>query len=502
MNADLLAAPARDLARAARDGVLSPLDMVEAHIARIEAVNPLINAVVAERFDEARAEARALASVDPAGRALYGVPFTVKEMVAVTGMPMTFGCQARRGRVADRDATVVARLRAAGAIPLGVTNVPEWGMWSESYNHVYGRTNNPWDLARTPGGSSGGEGAIVGAGGSAFGIGSDIGGSVRMPAAFCGVYGHKPTTGLLPLTGHYPVYASGSDAALDRTAPYVTLGTLTRSAADIAPLLRVMMGGDGVDPNVDDALVLRDPADVDWRGRRVALLANPSIALARSADGAVQRAVERAAAILAARGAEVVEAPRDLLRRAGDAWFAALQSSSPRTFTDVLGDGAGVPLVSSMIAASFGAGRYSWPALFFVLGEKLGTRSERSVRRALAELERMRERLHALIGDGGVLLLPAHPRAVPAHNSFLLRPFDFLVTAAFNALRVPATVAPLGFDDGLPLSVQVVGTRGSDHLTIAAALCIEEENGPWRPAEPRNPASRRAGTRDPALHHA
>ena len=337
---DPLAASAVEIAARVLSRAWSACAVIEAHIARITEINPSINAVVATRFDAARAEARALDALDDAGRRerpLLGVPFTVKEMIAVADMPATFGTEARRERRSASDATVIARLRAAGAVPLGVTNLPEWGMWFESYNRIYGRTNNPWDLRRTPGGSSGGEGAIVGAGGSVFGIGSDIGGSARMPAAFCGVYAHKPTNGLLPLTGHYPVYRSGPDAQVARRAPFVTIGPLTRSARDLMPLLRVMAGPDDVDVNTEP-MALGDVDSVQWRGRRVVLLPAPRMAWARRVSVELRAQVERVGELLRARGAVIEAAPPEIFHNTRDLWFAALQSSSARRFDDVLTD--------------------------------------------------------------------------------------------------------------------------------------------------------------------
>jgi fatty acid amide hydrolase 2 len=482
---ELLELPVVELAALIRARALSPLELVDAHVRRIEAVQPRLNALAAGRFEAARREAcaaeRALGTSHDE-KPLLGVPFTAKEMLAVAGMPLTFGCAGRRGRTADADATVVARLRAAGAIPLGVSNMPEWGMWYETYNEVYGRTNNPYDVARTPGGSSGGEGALVGAGASPLGIGSDIGGSVRMPAAFCGVYGHKPTHGLLPLTGHHPVYAAGSDAALPRRSPFLSLGLLTRSARDLMPLLRIMAGPDGSDPNAEP-LPLGDPQRVDWRGRRVLLLPAPRIARARRTGPELQRAVRMAGRTLEAHGATIDEAPADLLRDAGDVWFAALQSVGGPGFTELLTAGAGMRLLPELAAALFGRSRYSWTALFFCIGERVGRRNERALQRALAQGRRVASAFASLTGDDGVLVAPVHPRTAPRHNAPVLAPFDFLYTAVFNALRVPATAVPAGFDArGLPLSVQVVARRGNDHLTIAAALALEAALPPWRPA--------------------
>ncbi|MGH7465029.1 MAG: amidase, partial [Longimicrobiales bacterium] len=428
------------------------------------------------------AEAEREYATPQAPRPLLGVPFTVKEMIEVNGMPLTFGSAGRRDRRGARDATVIARLRAAGAIPLGVTNVPEWGMWLESYNTMYGRTSNPFDTRHTPGGSSGGEGAAVGAGGSVFGIGSDIGGSVRMPAAFCGVFGHKPTTGMLPLTGHYPVYAEGPDSQLRKVAPFVSIGTLTRSAADISPLMRTMAGRDGIDPNAEP-LAFLDPDRVEWRGRRVLLLSCPDIARAASATVDVTAVVERAGRALEARGAQVSAAPERLLRHAGDIWFGALQAIGGPPFSEILAGGRPLHLQVEVLRALVGLGRYSWPALFFCIGERIGRKKEQELRASLREGRRLARRYRALLGEGGVLVSPVHPRTAPRHNAAVLRPFDFLYTAAFNFLRVPATTAPCGLDArGLPLAVQFESARGNDHLTIAAAAVMEASEAPWRPA--------------------
>lgn len=498
----LLGSGAVALAEAVHSGRVTPLELVEAHIRRIEEVNGALNALVADRFAAAREEAaaaaitlREAASADAlrAAKPLLGVPFTVKEMIAVEGMPLTFGCRNRLNARAARDATVVARLRAAGAIPLGVSNVPEWGMWNETYNSVYGRTNNPWDVRRTPGGSSGGEGALVGAGCSAFGIGSDIGGSIRMPAAFCGVYGHKPGRGLLPLTGHYPVYATDG-APVERGSPALAVGPLARSAADLMPLLRVMRGADGIDPDARDG-ELSDPAAVAWRGRRVLLLPAPRIRRSRRATPALAAAVRRAGAVLQRAGAQVSEAPDDLLAAAADYWFAVLQSAGGRGFAEVLGGGRRVRLLREVVAAAAGRGTYSWPALFFCIGERIGRRSERGLARALEAGARLERAYRDLLGDDGILITPVHPRAAPRHNEPVLFGFDFLHTAVFNALQVPVTVAPMGFDArGLPLSVQVSARGGGDHLTIAAALALEASQPAWRPADVEPARGRRSSS--------
>src|SRR6202011_2168840 len=186
---------------------------------------------------------RAVASANPEETLppLLGVPFTVKESIAVRGMPNSAGLVARQGLASEDNAPAVQRLLDAGAIALGVTNTSELTLWIESNNRVYGQTSNPYDGTRTAGGSSGGEGAAVGSGGSPFGIASDIAGSIRIPAFFCGVFGHKPSAGLVPNSGLYPP-APGESGRMLGTGP------LARRAEDLMPLLRIIAGPDGQDP--------------------------------------------------------------------------------------------------------------------------------------------------------------------------------------------------------------------------------------------------------------
>ena len=484
----MIADPATDLsalelAARIRSGALSPVEVCEAHIARIEEVNGSLNALVADRFDAARAEARRAERALSAGEAtgpLHGVPFTVKELLAVDGMPATFGSVPRRQRVHVADATAVARLRAAGAILLGVTNVPEWGFWFETDNLVYGRTNNPWDPARTPGGSSGGEAALLAAGGSPLGLGSDIGGSIRMPAAFCGVFGHKPTHGLVPLTGHYPVYASGPDATLDKGAPFVVVGPMARTVADLAASLRIIAGPDGVDPNAEP-IPFGDPDRVAWRGRRVLVLEDPRIRLARRASGDVRDAVVRAAHELEAAGAAVEEFPPDLFRDAVRLWFAALRTTARAKLAQAMDPDAPLRWWLEAGRAVTGRRRISLPALLFLAGESLGVIGTPRPGHLAERGRELARRVEALLGDDGVLVMPVHPRPAPRHGEPLRHPFDYAYTAILNVLRVPVTVAPVGFDgNGLPLAVQVAAARGGDDRTLAAAALLERTL--WKPA--------------------
>ncbi|MEL6876118.1 MAG: amidase family protein, partial [Pseudomonadota bacterium] len=229
-------ATATEIAAEITSGKISALNAAEAAIARIEALNDPINAVVVRDFDAARAAARRCDETGPSeNQPLFGVPMTVKESFNLTGQPSTWGLEHARNNIAESDAVVVQRLKRAGAVILGKTNVPpELADW-QSNNPVYGRTNNPHDLGRTPGGSSGGGAAAVAAGMVPCEFGSDIGGSIRVPAHYCGIWGHKPTFDVISLEGHsYP----GTDSA--RPALSVC-GPLARSAEDLATLLDVTL---------------------------------------------------------------------------------------------------------------------------------------------------------------------------------------------------------------------------------------------------------------------
>ena len=270
---------ARDLAAAIRARELSAREVVEAHAWRLHTCQPRTNALACDRFADALAEAEAADErIAAAGSGdelppFLGVPCTVKESIALRGMPNCAGMVALRDRRAETTAPAAQRLIDAGFIPLGVTNTSELTMWIESVNRVYGRTRNAYDPRRTAGGSSGGEGAAVGSGGSPVGLGSDIAGSIRVPAFFNGVFGHKPSPGLVPNTGQFP--STAGEAAF-----MLTLGPLVRHAEDLMPVTRIVSGPDGEDARCVER-ELGDPATVDLAGVRVLLADDASLVPAR-----------------------------------------------------------------------------------------------------------------------------------------------------------------------------------------------------------------------------
>jgi amidase len=242
---DVIYASATTLARAIRAKEISSVEVVQAFLERIAAVNPALNAVVQLRAEAALAEARAADAALAHGQImgpLHGVPMTIKDSLDTAGVITTGGTTGRATYVPAQDATVVARLRAAGAILLGKTNTPELTLWGETDNLVYGRTNNPYDLTRTPGGSSGGAAAIIAAGGSPLDIGSDTRGSIRLPAHFTGIAGIKPTSGRVPRTGHIVPWGLGAVDALTQ------LGPLARYVEDLVLILPLICGPDWQDP--------------------------------------------------------------------------------------------------------------------------------------------------------------------------------------------------------------------------------------------------------------
>jgi fatty acid amide hydrolase 2 len=458
-----------------RSREVSSVQVVEAHVARLREIAPRVNAVAKDRFGAALDEASAAdariadAGPDEVLPPLLGVPFTVKESIAVHGMPHSAGLVARCEVCASETAPVVARLIEAGAIPMAVTNTSELTLWIESSNLVYGRTNNPYDPTRAAGGSSGGEGAAVGSGGSPFGVGSDLGGSIRIPALFCGVFGHKPSPGLVPSTGNYPPAPPGD------TARMLGIGPLARRAEDLMPLLQIMAGPDGVDPDMRE-VALGDPASVSLEGLRVVTVDDATF---MPLSGEVRDARERAVGALAAAGARLSSVSLRSWRRAALAFLATLQAGAGPTATTALLEEAGVARPTWRALVRRG-GPHTLPTRITLGLELLPAGHDAAARaRLLAAGRRVASELVEAIGDG-VLLHPAHPRVAPRHGRTVARPWLLTPAAVFNLAGVPVTEVPLGLTGrGLPVGVQVATGRDRDHVSIAVATRLERVFGGW-----------------------
>jgi fatty acid amide hydrolase 2 len=466
---------ATSLAAAIRSGETTAREVVDAHIELLERVNPTINAVVSERFDAARDEADAAdARVAEAADAeslppLLGVPCTIKESIGVKGTPSCSGVVACRERRAERTATIAQRLLDAGAILLGGTNVSEMTMWVETDNRVYGLTRNPYDPSRTAGGSSGGEGAAIGSGGSPIGLGSDLAGSIRLPAFFNGVFGHKPSLGLVPMTGMYP-------APVGETHRLAVCGPLARRAEDLMPLLRLIAGPDGEDP-VCEQIELGDPAEVRLGDLRVVVSESatlgptgPELAAAR----------ERAAGALAAAGANLERVSMKSLRRALELYLTTLTTAVDVTAQELFVEAGAEPL--TWRGALRRESPHTTATRLMLIAERIGRHvPERRIRKVMAARDSFSAELRATIGEG-VLLHPPAPRVAPRHGRTVGRLWWIHPMLVFNLAMVPVTQTPLGLDrNGLPLGVQVAAGPGHDHVAIAVALELERVFGGWVP---------------------
>ena len=467
------------LAKAIHAGEVTAREVVQAHIDRLHTRQPRTNALACDRFAHALEEADAAdaqlanASGNDDLPPFLGVPCTVKESISVEGMPNCAGLVALKDRRSDTNAPAVQRLRDAGFIPLGVTNTSEMTMWIESVNRVYGRTRNAYDPHRTAGGSSGGEGAAVGSGGSPVGLGSDIGGSIRVPAFFNGVFGHKPSPGLVPNTGQFP--STEGEAAY-----MLTLGPLTRRAEDLMPVTKIISGPDGVDERCIPR-ELGDPAQVDIKRLRVLVADDASLLPARKE---LREARDNAARALEEQGASCEKVSLKQLRRALEIYLAALGDGAGVSLSELL-ENAGVEVGGrrQWVDAARGRGDHTIPMLITAALERLNRHVPAArTQKAVAAARALREEVGEVLGDDGILLHQPHPRVAPRHGGTVGRAWVLTPAAVFNLLGLPVTQVPLGLNPkGLPLGVQVAAADGNDHLTIAAALTLERRFGGWVP---------------------
>ena len=459
---NIIYASAKSMAQAVRDKEVSAVELVEAHLGRIEEVNSALNAVVQLAAERARAEAveadAALARGESKG-ALHGVPFTLKDSIDTEGIITTGGTLGRKDFVPDADATVTARLRAAGGILLGKTNTPELTYAGETDNLVYGRTNNPFDLSRAPGGSSGGAGAIVCCGGAAFDIGSDTGGSVRGPAHYCGITGIKPNSGRVPRTGHIVPHSFGAVDSLTQNGP------MARYVEDLALILSIISGPDWDDPHIVP-MPLGNPADVDISGLRVAFYTDNGL---RAPTDEIVAAVRSAANALADAGCLVEE---DLPRAIPD---------NP-DINNQLSQGDGQAGARRLLAKYGTTETHEW------MTRLLEKASENmvSVGEYTAALERVDAYRSAMLGfmeNYDVIVCPVSAFAALPHGESMTdeNRSGINYTATYNITGWPSTVVRGGTSpDGLPIGVQVVARPWREDVSLAVAQYLEGVLGGWQ----------------------
>lgn len=444
---------AGELARLIRQRAVSCQEVVEAHLAQITEVNPALNAVVELTAETARAEAAeadgTLMESEPLGP-LHGVPFTVKDSLETVGALCTAGTLGCRERRTTQDATVVGRLRAAGAILLGKTNLPDLLFAFESDNLIYGRTNNPYDYARTSGGSSGGEAAIIGAFGSPLGLGSDAAGSIRLPAHFCGITGIKPTSGRLPRTGHFPP-AGGWIESLWQ------IGPMARSVADLQLVMPLLIGHDWQDRTV---MPMPWTEEVDLRSLRVAFYTDNGIT---AVTPETKETVIRAARTLSSE-VKLVEEDRP-----------AVMDQSLELEQALLGVDGGAGLME--YHRQLGGEKMhpllaGWLELLRPYATDLAGFAKLWMR-----LDSFRAKMHRFLQRYDVILCPVYTQPALPHGESL-KPCNFegfSYTMTYNLTGWPAAVVRYGTSpEGLPIGVQIVAHPWRENVALGVARRLEE----------------------------
>ncbi|MCP5198755.1 MAG: indole acetimide hydrolase [Gammaproteobacteria bacterium] len=458
MSQELWRKPAHELAALIRAREVSSREVVDCHLARIEAVNGPVNAVTVTLAETARAAADQADRSEPRGP-LHGVPFTIKENIDCTGSATTQGLTAMAAALPAVDAPVVERLKAAGAIPLARTNLPEMGLRIATDNALRGRTNNPWDLTRTCGGSSGGEGAALACGMSPLGLGNDIGGSLRNPAYCCGITALKPTTGRIPLAWSL---APNMGIAFRLMA---VEGPMARSVADLRLALALMAGWHPRDPFSVSA-----PLQGPWAPRRAALAtAIPGCTL----PPATVAAIRRAGAVLRAAGWTVDEVTPPELERVNEVWGQILA----RDIEDML------PVLRTVMSAGAVATVEALGRHFDAAALPGGSR--------FVERDRLAQAWSAFFVDWPVVIGPTWTDLPFLHDADLdpvsgldttLGRLRFITPG--NLLGLPAVALPMDVTDGLPSGVQIYAERWREDLCLEAASVIEAAVGTRAPIDP------------------
>ncbi|XP_045581637.2 fatty-acid amide hydrolase 2 isoform X1 [Procambarus clarkii] len=477
----ILLESATSLATKIRNQKLTSEEVVKSFIVRIKEINPILNCVVDNRFDEALEDAKAADLLIRSGtidvktleetKPFLGVPFTTKDCFAVKGLRQTAGLWSRRNIIAEEDADTVRIMRDAGGIPLCVTNVSELCMWWESANTIYGRTSNPYCTSRIVGGSSGGEGCIQSACGSPFGIGSDVGGSIRMPAFFNGIFGHKPTYGIVSNIGQEPI-------ATGETMDFLVTGPMCKYVRDLTPMLKILAASNvhmlKLDQKVDiqnlryfyieddGGSPLVTPVHSELRAAQHKIITHFEKAYGIKAKKITLRKLKAAVAIYFAKLGNVEEAPtfcQELALKQGE-----------------------INVWLELVKWCMRLSKHTLPGLLLGVLEKLNNYSKNSgdFPKLLTMCADLRSEIKELLGEDGVLLFPSHPTTAPYHSQPLFRAFNFTYTAIINVLLFPSTQCPLGLaSNGLPLGIQVVANHYQDHLSLAVAAELEKAFGGW-----------------------
>ncbi|XP_055317975.1 fatty-acid amide hydrolase 2 [Sitodiplosis mosellana] len=477
----LLLESATSIAEKIRTKKITSTQVLNTFIARIKQVNPLLNCVVDERYDDALQEAAQVDELIASDKytvdqlretkPFLGVPISTKDCIAVKDMLHTGGLWLRRNTRATEDADSIRLMRDAGAIPFALTNVSEVCMWWESSNPVHGRSRNPYDANRIVGGSSGGEGCLLGAAGSPFGIGSDIGGSIRMPAFFNGVFGHKPSPFIVSSFGQYPIPKGKEQMS------FLGVGPMSRFACDLKPMLKILAADNAKKLNLDEPVNLSNikyfyqesdsgsyfvsPVDYDLRVAMDKVIRHLQVSLKAKPQRAKLTKLKDSVAI----------------------WLANMKDDESVSFDAQLANLNGrINPYTELFKWIFGMSKHTFIAIMTAITDRLGIQNGTpEYYEKVKERDDLRRDFEEMLGTDGVFIYPTHPTVAPYHNEPIVRPFNFSYTAIINVLGLPATAVPLGLGkkEGLPIGLQVIANRNQDRLCLAVASELERCFGGW-----------------------
>ncbi|OAI48277.1 hypothetical protein AYO45_05175 [Gammaproteobacteria bacterium SCGC AG-212-F23] len=455
---------AKQLVTLIKNKKISCVELMQAHLDRIKKVNPLINALVQmlspeEALKQAKLKDEAIASGKPIGQ-LHGIPIAVKDGRKVKGFLTTVGCKSPHNKIATEDATIVSRLREAGGIILGVTNIPAFLVSAETDNLLYGRTNNPYDLKRVPGGSSGGQGALIAAQGVPLGIGSDSGGSLRQPANACGIVTLKPTQNLIPMTGLFPSDETGMIGSIDVQGP------MARYVEDLIFTLPILAGPDGRDPNVVP-ISLQDPTTVNLKKLRIAFHTDVGRAVASEDVANTIRAVAKALS------KEVFSVHEDCPKILAESYQSLLElyfyggdhGKWLTDFIDFMDAKEPEPMVQDLINRA-----------------KQCELSANEIRNRFVYADQFKWKMMEFMKDYDVIICPVS--TMPAREHRKVDTFkEVMYTFPYNVAGWPAAVIRCGTSkEGLPIGVQVIAKSWQENIVLAVAQRLEEIFGGWQPS--------------------
>ncbi|XP_043595996.1 fatty-acid amide hydrolase 2-like isoform X2 [Bombus pyrosoma] len=474
----LLLISATEIARQIRKKEISSEEVVRAYVERCTDVNPVINAIVESRFSAAIQEAqevdKLLASTTKTEKELacetplLGVPITVKESFAVEGMSYMAGVKKKFPQKATKNAVVVSILRKAGAIVLLVSNTPELCLNWETSNKVTGTTRNPYDTNKTPGGSSGGEAALISSAASIAGIASDVAGSARLPAMFCGIFGHRPTSGLISIEGHKP-YSSDESFAL-----YCTPGTMVRYAEDLSLMMKIMCQSEEMRKKFEQKVCLKD--------MKFFYLEN-CYPVSDSISKDVKQAMKKLRThIETTYGFKVEKAQLPAMKFALDMTALLLLINLDDINDDIKCAGSSRCLFEELKAIC-GMSQNMLSTITYIVMKWVYHKVPESYQRKMsAKKDELKKQLEELLGDNGVLIFPTFISSAYYFNETYTNVLNFMHLTVANVLGIPATHCTMGLNKrGLPVGFQVMANAGNDHLTIAVAKEIDETFGGWQP---------------------